>query len=147
MALRACQCFFNTLRGLRLVPSKKTQALYQAVQHGGDLSQFIHENGSEEYTPTGPTGAPASPEVEQAYIGRSNQSPLVGRDRERETLRQMTGPAVCFKPIGELVGEINRHLRGWRQYFKLGYPGEAFHKINGFTRERNAGCGKSARPV
>src|SRR5260370_16418888 len=32
--------------------------------------------------------------------------------RERETLRQMTGPAVCFKPIGELVREINRHLRG-----------------------------------
>jgi RNA-directed DNA polymerase len=56
--------------------------------------------------------------------------------RERETLRQMTGPAVCFKPIGELVGEINRHLRGWRQYFKLGYPGEAFRKINGFVRER-----------
>jgi len=48
----------------------------------------------------------------------------------------MTGPAVCFKPISELVREINRHLRGWRQYFKLGYPGEAFSKINGFTRER-----------
>ena len=56
--------------------------------------------------------------------------------RERETLRQMTGPAVCFKPIGELVREINRHLRGWRQYFKLGYPSEAFHKINRFVRER-----------
>jgi RNA-directed DNA polymerase len=56
--------------------------------------------------------------------------------RERETLRQMTGPGHCFKPIRELIGEINRHLRGWRRYFKLGYPSEAFRKIDWFVRER-----------
>jgi RNA-directed DNA polymerase len=56
--------------------------------------------------------------------------------REREELRQMTGPSVCFKPIPLLVREINRHLRGWREYFKLGYPRRAFRKIGWYVRER-----------
>jgi RNA-directed DNA polymerase len=68
--------------------------------------------------------------------------------RERETLRQMTGPGMCFKPIRELIGEINRHLRGWRRYFKLGHPSEAFRKINWFVRERlyRHLCRRSQRP-
>lgn len=56
--------------------------------------------------------------------------------RARETLRQMTGPSLCFKPIPVLIAEINRHLRGWREYFKLGYPRRAFRKIGWFVRER-----------
>jgi RNA-directed DNA polymerase len=56
--------------------------------------------------------------------------------REREKLRQMTGPDMCFKPIPVLVAEINRHLKGWREYFKLGYPRRAFRKIGWFVRER-----------
>jgi RNA-directed DNA polymerase len=35
-----------------------------------------------------------------------------------------------------LVQAINRHLRGWREYFKLGYPRRAFRKIGWFARER-----------
>lgn len=120
-ALRACQRFFNTMRGMRLVPSQETQALYEAVQHGGDLSQFTNQDddhsphhhndapsqprrggGGEDAgrgplrspalatnPPSGTPGTPTSPEAEQAYFGRSNQSPLVGRDKERETLRQL----------------------------------------------------------
>jgi RNA-directed DNA polymerase len=56
--------------------------------------------------------------------------------REREKLRLMTGPSMCFKPIPVLIDEINRHLRGWREYFKLGYPRRAFRKIGWFVRER-----------
>jgi RNA-directed DNA polymerase len=56
--------------------------------------------------------------------------------REREKLRQMTGPAMCFKPIPQLVDELNRHLRGWREYFKLGYPRHAFRQIGRMVRER-----------
>lgn len=48
--------------------------------------------------------------------------------RERETLRQMTGPSMCFKPIRWLVWEMDRHLKGWREYFGLGYPRRAFRK-------------------
>jgi RNA-directed DNA polymerase len=56
--------------------------------------------------------------------------------RERDQLRHMTGPSMCFKPIRLLVSEINRHLKGWREYFKLGYPRRAFRKIGWFVRER-----------
>ena len=88
-ALRACQRFFNTLRGMRLFPSEETQALYQAVQHGGDLAQFMRRDDGEKRPAPASSGAPLSPDAEQAHIGRSNQSPLVGRDREREALRQL----------------------------------------------------------
>jgi RNA-directed DNA polymerase len=56
--------------------------------------------------------------------------------REREKLRQMTGPVMCFKPIRVLIHEINRHLKGWREYFKLGHPRQAFRKIGWYVRER-----------
>lgn len=56
--------------------------------------------------------------------------------RERATLRQMTGPVVCHRPIRPLVGELNRHLKGWREYFQLGYPRRAFRKIGWYVRER-----------
>ena len=107
-ALRACQRFFNTLRVMRLVPSQETRALYEAVQRGGDLARFAHfdEEASLQFRRSGgdegrkparlPASAttdsarpPVSLDAEQAYFGRSNQSPLVGRDRERETLRQL----------------------------------------------------------
>lgn len=32
--------------------------------------------------------------------------------RERKKLREMTGSKYCFKPVKEMIGEINRHLRG-----------------------------------
>jgi RNA-directed DNA polymerase len=68
--------------------------------------------------------------------------------REREKLRQMTGPAMCFKPIYVLVLDINRHLKGWREYFKLGYPRRAFRHIGRMVRERLIRhlCRRSQRP-
>jgi RNA-directed DNA polymerase len=56
--------------------------------------------------------------------------------RERDKLRKMTGPSMCFKPIPQLIGELNEHLRGWANYFGQGYPRQAFRHINRFTRER-----------
>ena len=48
--------------------------------------------------------------------------------REREQLRQMTSARMCFKPLPVLVGELNRHLRGWANYFSLGYPRMAYRR-------------------
>ncbi len=56
--------------------------------------------------------------------------------RERDKLREMTGTRMCFKPIPQLIGEINQHLRGWAEYFGQGYPRMAFREINHFVRER-----------
>jgi len=56
--------------------------------------------------------------------------------RERDKLREMTGPEQCFKPIPVLIAQINEHLRGWGNYFGKGYPRDAFRQINSYVRER-----------
>jgi len=56
--------------------------------------------------------------------------------REREKLREMTSPKMCFKPIPKLIGEINKHLTGWSNYFGQGYPRKAFRDTNQYVRER-----------
>ena len=56
--------------------------------------------------------------------------------RERDKLREMTGPRMCSKPIGAMIDQINEHLRGWGNYFGKGYPRNAFRRINGYARER-----------
>lgn len=57
-------------------------------------------------------------------------------ERERAKLREMTGSGVCYKPIPVLIEGINRHLRGWSEYFGWGYPRKAFREINRYARER-----------
>jgi RNA-directed DNA polymerase len=56
--------------------------------------------------------------------------------RERDKLREMTGPEQCFKPIPVLIAQINQHLKGWSNYFSKGYPRRAFRQINSFVQER-----------
>jgi len=57
-------------------------------------------------------------------------------ERERQKLWEMTGPKMCFKPAWGLIAEINRHLRGWANYFNRGYPRHEFRQINAYVRER-----------
>lgn len=56
--------------------------------------------------------------------------------RERDKLRSMTGSRMCFKPIPDLIAEVNRHLQGWANYFGHGYPRQAFRQINAYVRSR-----------
>jgi RNA-directed DNA polymerase len=56
--------------------------------------------------------------------------------QEREQLRAMTDVAQSHKPLPRLITELNRHLKGWGNYFSLGYSRAAFRKINGFVRDR-----------
>lgn len=58
--------------------------------------------------------------------------------REREQLRQMTSARMCFKPVPQLIGELNRHLMGWANYFSFGYPRMAYRQINAYVRQRLA---------
>lgn len=57
-------------------------------------------------------------------------------EKEWEKIRELTGPKQCFKPVSELVEEINEHLRGWKNYFKVGYCRREFRKINYFVQCR-----------
>jgi RNA-directed DNA polymerase len=56
--------------------------------------------------------------------------------RLRERLREMTGPQWGWKPVPELIGEVNRYLNGWGQYFRHGYPSKAFHAVNKSVLDR-----------
>jgi RNA-directed DNA polymerase len=56
--------------------------------------------------------------------------------RMRERLREATSWHKCFKPLPEMIGEVNRALAGWRNYFSYGYPRKSFRAINHFARLR-----------
>lgn len=56
--------------------------------------------------------------------------------REREKLHEMTKSRQCFKPIPVLIGELNRHLKGWMNYFSFGYPISAYCEIERYVRGR-----------
>jgi RNA-directed DNA polymerase len=56
--------------------------------------------------------------------------------REREKLHEMTDSHQCFKPIPVLIGELNRHLRGWASYFSFGYPTSAYCEIERHVQGR-----------
>jgi RNA-directed DNA polymerase len=56
--------------------------------------------------------------------------------RERAKLHEMTDSHQCFKPIATLIGELNRHLRGWANYFSIGYSTGAHWEIDWYVRGR-----------
>ena len=56
--------------------------------------------------------------------------------RERGKLRDFTSTKHCFRPVPALIQRINRHLRGWANYFAYGCPRVAFRRINWYVRER-----------
>jgi RNA-directed DNA polymerase len=45
-------------------------------------------------------------------------------------IRERTNPKNGYKPIKEVVNELNLFLRGWGQYFHFGHPSNAFNKVN-----------------
>jgi RNA-directed DNA polymerase len=56
--------------------------------------------------------------------------------REREALRKLIDARQSHTPLPELIERVNRHRRGWAQYFGLGYPRKAFRQLNQFVRYR-----------
>jgi RNA-directed DNA polymerase len=56
--------------------------------------------------------------------------------REKAKLTEMTASRQGLKPIDLLITAINRHLKGWMNYFQLGYRGKAFREIGHHVRDR-----------
>jgi RNA-directed DNA polymerase len=56
--------------------------------------------------------------------------------RERRKLYETISSEVCFKPLPQLIEELNRHLKGWANYFSYGYPRKGFRQINRYVRQR-----------
>ena len=56
--------------------------------------------------------------------------------KEREQLHEMTNSHQCFKPIPVPIGELNRQVKGWANYFSIGYPITAYRQIDWYVRSR-----------
>ena len=56
--------------------------------------------------------------------------------REREKLHEMTDSHQCYKPIPVLIGEVNRQMKGWANYFSYGYPMSAYCEIERYVQGR-----------
>jgi RNA-directed DNA polymerase len=56
--------------------------------------------------------------------------------RARDRLREITDRRRLFLPIEEIVGEMNRFLRGWAGFFRYGNSARHFQKIRNHALER-----------
>ena len=56
--------------------------------------------------------------------------------RELDKLRDMTAARHSGTPLPELIGQLNRHLKGWANYYRLGHPKVTFQKVNWYVRRR-----------
>ena len=54
--------------------------------------------------------------------------------RQREKVRGTITPKQCHTPLPDLIERLNAQLRGWANYFKLGYPRKAFRDLNAYVR-------------
>jgi RNA-directed DNA polymerase len=59
--------------------------------------------------------------------------------RERNKLRELTSSQFGWKPIPVLIDDLNRHLKGWANYFGRGHSRRVFRKINHYVRCRLVG--------
>jgi RNA-directed DNA polymerase len=50
--------------------------------------------------------------------------------RERERINELTDRRQGGTPIPRLIERLNRQLKGWANYFSLGYPSKAYRMIN-----------------
>jgi RNA-directed DNA polymerase len=56
--------------------------------------------------------------------------------RLRDRLRELTSRWRHQLPVAEVIGEMNRVLRGWGNYFCFGHPQQAMRRLNYFTEQR-----------
>lgn len=50
--------------------------------------------------------------------------------RARDAINTLTDRSQGCTPIPRLIAKLNRHLKGWANYFSYGYPRRAYRKIN-----------------
>lgn len=57
-------------------------------------------------------------------------------NRERESIRELVNTSQSHTPLPALIRRVNVQLKGWSNYYSVGYPRKAYREINAFTRER-----------
>src|SRR6516165_12263105 len=68
------------------------------------------------------------------YVGASPSVKSV--NRLKDTLRRMIGTHMSWQSAGQLVGDVNRVVRGWINYFSYGTLWKAYPKLERFLQHR-----------
>jgi RNA-directed DNA polymerase len=71
---------------------------------------------------------------ERRYLNVTPSAKALTRARER--VRELTDRKRNFLPIRQVIGELNRFLKGWSGYFRRGYPRRSFNKLNDYVTDR-----------
>jgi RNA-directed DNA polymerase len=58
--------------------------------------------------------------------------------RERAVLHEKTSARWGWLPLPALIDQLNRHLRGWGNYFRNGHPQHSFRRMDYYVRDRLA---------
>ena len=56
--------------------------------------------------------------------------------KEIERIHELTERRQNYKPVPEVIAEINRQTRGWSGYFSFGYPALAYRRVNDAIHRR-----------
>jgi len=56
--------------------------------------------------------------------------------KAKDAIREKLSPRNNYKPVKQVVNEVNRFLDGWAGYFSLGHPSDTFAKMDYFVGER-----------
>lgn len=51
-------------------------------------------------------------------------------------VKEQTDTRRCYKPVPVVIYQLNRTLRGWANYFSIGYPAVAYRRVNWYARQR-----------
>jgi RNA-directed DNA polymerase len=74
------------------------------------------------------------PRTGASYIGPRPSRKKVSRLRDE--LSEMTGRHTTLLGVDEQIGRINRKLRGWSNYFRIGTLRQAYKSVNEHVRHR-----------
>lgn len=56
--------------------------------------------------------------------------------KQRAAVRALTASRYGYKPLPVIIGDLNRSLQGWAEYFRFGYPGKAYRNLNYYVQQR-----------
>lgn len=59
--------------------------------------------------------------------------------RAKLHIKEQTSSSMCFKPIKDMIDDLNKWSRGWKEYFSFGYPRAEFRRINHYLFKRVEG--------